>query len=152
PAVRVPSCNLAIRRGDFERLGGFTEELRAGEDTALSGNASKLWPEGLWFVPEMRVRHEGRAGLSVFLAHQLWFGHSRGTLRTAPPPRQQRLAARSIMLPAVVLKRLGYILGRSAAWHPGGLPRALLLSPLLVAGLSAYALGLRRGLLQAPAP
>jgi glycosyltransferase involved in cell wall biosynthesis len=149
PATKFPSCNLAMRRADFDALGGFPEELPAAEDTRLAQAAVRLWPDGLHFVPGMRVRHLGRTTLRQFLAHHAWFGYHRGLLGLDLTPRQKGLAARTVMLPAVVFWRLRYILGRTRAWNAGGLPRALLLSPLLVAGLSAYAIGLRLGLLEA---
>ncbi len=152
PAARFPSCNFAIRRSDFDTLGGFAEHLRAGEDVGFSRAASSRWPQGLRFVPRMRVRHLGRTQLRRYLAHQAWFGYSRGVLGNDLRPMQRRLAAHAIMLPGVVLKRLSYILGRTAAWHPRGLLRALALSPLLMVGLCAYAVGLRRGLRGAPEP
>jgi glycosyltransferase involved in cell wall biosynthesis len=151
PATRLPSCNFAIRRSDFDALGGFAD-IRAGEDTLLSRVALSRWPDGLRFLPAMRVRHLGRTGLQAFFAHQTWFGYSRGQLRNDLTVRQQRVAASLVMLPAVVVKRLSYILGRTAMWDPRRLPRAFGLSPLLVAGLVAYAIGLRRGLRGGPEP
>jgi glycosyltransferase involved in cell wall biosynthesis len=150
-ATRLPSCNLGIRRADFDALGGFAE-VAAAEDILFSQVALSRWPDGFRFLPAMRVRHLGRTELQAFLTHQTWFGYSRGRLRNDLTPRQQRLAASPVMLPAVVAKRLGYILGRTAAWNPRGLARAVGLSPLLIMGLSAYAIGLRRGLRGGPAP
>lgn len=145
PAARLPSCNLGIRRADFDTLGGF-QDVQAAEDVLLSRAALDRWPGGLRFLPGMRVRHLGRPRLKAYFAHQAWFGFSRGRLRNDLTPRQQRLAASALVLPAVVAKRLGYILGRTAAWNPRGLGRAVGLSPWLIAGLVAYAIGLRRGL------
>jgi GT2 family glycosyltransferase len=148
-ATKFPSCNLAVRRADFEAVGGFPEQLPAAEDTRLTEAAARKWPDGLRFVPDMRVRHLGRTEFREFLAHHAWFGYHRGLLRLDLTQRQQQLAARALMLPAVVFWRLRFILGRIRAWNSEGLVRAILLSPLLIAGLSAYAVGLRRGLLEA---
>jgi glycosyltransferase involved in cell wall biosynthesis len=149
PASKFASCNLAVRRADFEAIGGFPEQPPAAEDTRFTQAAAKRWPGGLCFAPGMRVRHRGRTGWRAFLAHQDWLGYYRGLLGLDLTKRQQRLAGRAVLVPAVVLWRLRFILGRTQAWNSGGLLRALLLSPLLIAGLSAYALGLRRGLLDA---
>src|SRR5262245_44923981 len=51
PAVRFPSCNFAIRRTDFDALGGFPEQLQSGEDTVLSSRARTAWPQSLRYVP-----------------------------------------------------------------------------------------------------
>lgn len=152
PVTRSPSCNLAIRRADFDALGGFPEGLRMGEDTVFSAAAVCRWPTGVRFVWAMQVRHEGRTKLRDFLAHQVWFGYARGILGTDLTPNQQRLAAHAFMVPAVVVKRLSYILGRTMRWHPAGWPRALALTPMLGLGLCAFAIGLRRGLLRAGEP
>jgi hypothetical protein len=151
-ATKFPSCNLAMRRADFEALGGFPDQLPVGEDTLLTEAAARRWPDGLRFIPAMRVRHLGRTKLGGFLAHQAWFGYHRGLLGLGLTPTQRRLARHAIMLPAVVLRRWTYILGRTAVWHAGGLPQVLLLSPLVAAGLAAYAAGLRRGLRRAEEP
>jgi glycosyltransferase involved in cell wall biosynthesis len=151
PIDRFPACNLAVRRADFEALGAFPEDAALGEDTRFSGTALSRWPDGLRFVPSMRVRHAGRTSPRAFLAHQVALGYARGILRTDLTPIQQRLAAHAVMAPAVALKRLSYILGRTWRWHPGGVPAALVLTPLLFLGLLAFALGLRRALRGGPA-
>lgn len=146
PAVRFPGCSLAVRRADFDALGGFPEELRMGEDTQFSAAALARWPHGLHFSRAMRVRHQGRTGLRALIEHQAWLGYARGLLRTDLTPREQRLASHAVMAPAVVLKRLSYILGRTLRWRPAGVPVAVALTPLLALGLLAFAAGLRRGL------
>lgn len=151
-ATKFPACNLGLRSTDFETLGGFPEELAGGEDTVLTRAALIRWPDGLRFVPAMRVRHLGRTKFDAFLVHQTWFGYYRGILGTDLTPGQRRLAAHAAVMPAVVLKRLSYVLRRTIQWHPLGLPRALALSPLLLAGLWAYAGGLRRGLRRSREP
>jgi glycosyltransferase involved in cell wall biosynthesis len=152
PVTKSPSCNLAIRRTDFDALGGFSEDLRIGEDTVFSATALERWPTGSRFVKTMQVRHQGRTELRAYLAHQMTFGYARGVLGSDLTQRQRRLAAHALMLPAVVLKRLSYILGRTMRWNPARWPRAVVLTPLLTLGLCAYAIGLRRGLLGADEP
>ena len=146
PAIRFPGCNLALRRADFEALGGFPEQLRMGEDTRFSAAALARWPLGLHFVRGMRVRHHGRGSFRALVEHQSGLGYARGLLRTDLTTAQQRLAIQAVAAPAVVLKRLSYILGRTARWRAGGFLTAVALTPLLVLGLFAFASGLRRGL------
>ena len=146
PARYFPSCNMAVRRDAFEAVGGFPEvDLSAGEDTSLCNRFLRRWPEGLRFAQGMRVRHDGRTGLGEFFSHQSAFGHVRGSLGLHMTERQRRWGARSVTLPAVVLKRLSYIAGRTLRFDPAGLPRLVILLPLIVPGLTAWALGFRRG-------
>lgn len=147
PATHFPGCNLAIRRADFETLGGFPAvRLPAGEDGAFSSIARERHPDGLRFIRGMAVRHRGRTGLRQFLRHQERFGYCRGVLGLSLDPRYQRLAARPLMTAPVAMKRLAFILGRGLAWDSGLLVRTLLLLPLVVPGLIAWAIGFRRGL------
>jgi hypothetical protein len=97
------------------------------------------------FVPTMRIRHAGRRTLAALWRHQQTFGHVRGLRGHMLTPSQRRACAHLGLLPAVMAKRVGYIARRSAQYRPRTLLRVLLLSPLLMVGLLAYALGLRRG-------
>ncbi|MGH7631853.1 MAG: glycosyltransferase [Gemmatimonadales bacterium] len=146
PVTKFPGCSLAIRRTDFEALGGFPEQLRMGEDTRFSTAALARWPGGLHFARAMRARHRGRTGLRDFITHQTWLGYARGLLGSDLAPSQRRLAEHAVMAPAVALKRLSYILGCTLRWHPTRVPAAVALTPLLAMGLLGYAVGLRRGL------
>jgi glycosyltransferase involved in cell wall biosynthesis len=148
-----PACNMAVRRDAFEAVGGFPEvSLAAGEDTSLCNRFLSRWPAGLRFVRAMQVSHDGRTGLGAFLAHQVSFGYARGSLGLHLTERQRRWGARAPALPAVVLKRLSYVAGRSLRFDPAGVPKMLLLLPLLVPGLTAWALGFRRGCRASAAP
>jgi glycosyltransferase involved in cell wall biosynthesis len=146
PAIYFPACNMAVRRDAFDAVGGFPEvDLSAGEDTSLCNRFLDRWPRGLRFVGAMRVRHDGRTSLGALFRHQSSFGYVRGTLGLHLTERQRRWGARAVALPAVVLKRLGYLTGRTLRFDPAGIPRMVLLLPLILAGLGAWALGFRRG-------
>ncbi|HET7599216.1 MAG TPA: glycosyltransferase [Gemmatimonadales bacterium] len=147
PARYFPGCNLMIRTADFAALGGFpAPAVGMGEDVLLTGLALVRWPGGLRFVRAAQVRHEGRRQLGAMLRHQAGFGYARGLLGLHLSPLQLRAGAYAAAIPAVMLKRLGYILGRTARWHPARLPRLLLFFPVVAAGLAAWAVGFRRGL------
>jgi glycosyltransferase involved in cell wall biosynthesis len=146
-ASHFPGGNLAIRRADFEALGGFPPvHLPAGEDGAFCGLVRQRHPDTLRFVRAMAVRHEGRTGFGEFLRHHERFGYCRAALDLDLSPRQRRLAAWPLMTGPVAVKRLGFIFGRGVAWDVGQLLRSLLLTPVLAAGLVAWAAGFRRGL------
>lgn len=150
PAHLFAGCNLAVRRDDFARIGGFrhTGPEAAGEDVSFCLRATELWPGALRFVPAMRIRHAGRRGFAAFLRHHHSFGRVRGAGRLLLKPAHARLGRLIVLVPAVVARRLLYILARVARWRPTALPLTLGLMPLLVAGLTAWALGFREGLRQ----
>ena len=148
-----PACNMAVRREAFAAVGGFPEfDLGANEDTSLCNRFLRRWPDGLRFVRAMRVSHHGRTGLGEFFKHQSGFGYARGSLGLHLTERQRRWGARAAMLPAVVLKRLSYLAGRTLRFDPAGVPRMVLLLPLILPGLTAWALGFRRGCRASAAP
>lgn len=151
-AAYFPGCNMAMRKADFLAVGGFPDTgMPAGEDTLLCVAASERWPgeDGVRFVPDMRVRHRGRSDLSGFLAHQEFFGYCRGTVGMRVPAWQRAWGRRWWMVPAVTGKRYVYMLQRTAQWHPAGLAKAAALSPLVVWGMFRFAVGFRRGCLEA---
>jgi hypothetical protein len=102
------------------------------------------------FDPAVRVAHRGRAGLSAFLQHHEGFGFARGWLRYRLPPIAARLGGRAWFGPAVVARRLGFVLVAAARTGPLTLVRSVVLLPLLVLGLGAWAVGFKRGM-RAPA-
>lgn len=147
-ATHFPGCNLAIRHADFGLLGRFPEK-GLGEDIEFCRRAVEREPEGLVFVPEMVVRHLGRTGFRAMLVHHHTFGLWRGRLQLRIGKLQARLGVFRSTIPLFALWRFLFILRRTAAWNPRGLPAFVLLSPLLLAGLVAWAIGFRRGLLLA---
>jgi GT2 family glycosyltransferase len=137
---------MAVRREAFAAVGGFPEvDVTAGEDTALCDRFLQRWPAGLRFVRRMRVRHDGRRTLGELARHQWAFGYVRGVLGLHLSENYRRWGARAVTLPAVVLKRLAYIAGRTIRFDPAATPRAIVLLPVILVGLMAWALGFRRG-------
>jgi GT2 family glycosyltransferase len=151
PARYFPGCNLAMRRADFERVGGFPDViLPAGEDTSFCAAVLSHWPDGLHFTRAMRVRHAGRTTFAAFLDHHATFGYCRGALDLHLAPWHRRWGSHRWMTPSVAAKRLGYILGRGLQWDWGQLARTLLLLPIVLPGLFAWASGFRRGVRATP--
>jgi glycosyltransferase involved in cell wall biosynthesis len=147
PARYFPGCNLAIRRDDFYSVGGFPAiTLPSGEDTSFCSAVSARWPEGLSFTRRMQVRHAGRTTLRAFLEHHSTFGYCRSALDLHLAPWHRRWGRVRAMGAAIAAKRLSYILGRGLQWDGAQLARALVLLPILVAGLIAWTAGFRRGL------
>ncbi|MDJ1008232.1 MAG: glycosyltransferase [Paracoccaceae bacterium] len=148
PLHMAPSCNFAVRAGDFRRLDGFRHRdgLSTGEDVDFCERALAIWPDGIRFCPGMAVRHAGRRTLLAMIRHHHGFGYSRGRLRLLLTDRQARLARIGALMPAVVLRRLVYIIGRVARLSPSRLPVTIAVLPLATIGAAAWAVGFRRGL------
>ena len=144
PARLLPSCNLAIRRADFDAIGGFAP-FAAGEDVLLCVAAAERWGEPFLFEPGMRIRHFGRTRLADFCRHQELFGRTRGAHGLELTPAQRRLGRYAIAAPAVGAKRLAFLLGRSWSAGPATLVSTLVLLPWLILGLVAWCAGFRRG-------
>ncbi|HEY7529363.1 MAG TPA: glycosyltransferase [Gemmatimonadota bacterium] len=162
PIEHLPACNLVVRREAFDAAGGFPSmpsrsgrgtrrvSFVAGEDTLLCQLAIARWPGGVRFDPAVRVAHRGRSGLAAFVRHQEGFGFARGWLRHRLPPMAARHGGRAWFGPAVVARRLGFVLRAAARTGPSALARSILLLPLLVFGLCAWAIGFRRGMRTPP--
>lgn len=145
-ASLLPSCNMAIARAHFDALQGFPSvTLPAGEDVLFCNQAARRWAGQLLFVPEMRVRHFGRTGLRQLWNHQELFGFVRAYYGLELNFEYRRLGQLALMLPAVALKRLSYLVYRTARWDPLSLFQIALLLPLLLYGLAAWCAGFRRG-------
>lgn len=147
----VPACNMAMRRQDFMELGGFEHRGQAsGEDVLLTSAVTRRWPAGLVFVPAMRVAHLGRRRVGDMLRHHHAFGYARGALGLHLTERHRRWGTWAVLIPAVVIKRLMYIVGHGVRYGRTSTARVVLTLPLLVSGVLAWAIGFRRGLRAAP--
>jgi len=151
PSRKFPGCNLAVDRAAFQEAGAFDENLRIGEDTALSIALSSAWPTKSRFVPEMRVRHSGRRTLRELCAHHEVFGFNRGLSGRELKPRHRRQGRSRLFLAAAVAGRATRMLLRSARWDPRRLPKVVMMMPLWLTGLVAWSHGFRRGCLAAAA-
>jgi hypothetical protein len=145
PERRVPlrhaaGCNLLIRRGTFERVGGFPEDLWPGEDTVLSAPFAARG--ALRFAPRAQVRHLNRVGRREVLAHQRRLGASwvHACARVSLPGR--RLAT-SALAPAAVAGRL-WSLSRQVSRQPGSSRRMARHGPRVAVGLAAWGAGMFR--------
>ena len=69
-APELPSCNLVVKRGVFEKVGGFDESIYSGEDAKLCFQIRALGLRVL-YRPDVVVFHHRRA---LFLPHarQVW--------------------------------------------------------------------------------
>lgn len=140
----APSCNLAVRRSAFLEIGGFPD-VQPGEDTILTARLAEHFPHRTLFNPMMIVRHHGRTGFREFLRHQRDFGFGRGLHCLNLTPRQQTLCRHRLIACAAAIRRYFYLMRRTAQWKPFSAPSFILLTPLFLAGLAAWAQGLQSG-------
>jgi len=61
-----PSCNLAVRKSDFERVGGFDTRYWPGEDTILCRKIRKDLGKKIVYDPDASVYHHRR---ELFVPH-----------------------------------------------------------------------------------
>ena len=138
PLVHAVTCNLLVRRSALVRDGGFPEDLWPGEDTVLTFRLASAGRLGL--APDARVAHLNRTGFRDFLRHQRRLGRSFAGVCAAVDFPHRRLA-RPAFAPLAFLLRLG-ALGRRLLPHPRQALGAVLVFPLLLAGLAAWSAGL----------
>lgn len=144
-ASHLPGCNVALRRIELEELGGFPEDEAVGEDTLLTEEAAARWPREVRFVSGMRVRHAGRGRLREFWRHQRAFGFARSRLALRLSSTERRLGRYWWGAGWLALKRLAYFHVRTAQWNRRRLMRLWILTPVVLLGLAAWSVGLRRG-------
>jgi mycofactocin system glycosyltransferase len=87
----VPSCNLLVRRSNYEELGGLREDLLVGEDVDFCW---RLRARGAYLVytPEGLVRHKHRDRLGAMLRRRAEYGTSEATLYLLHPDKRKRFA------------------------------------------------------------
>ena len=147
-------CNLAVRRVEFERLGGFDEWLYPNEENAFLDRLAK---EGrsLWYDPDLLVYRYPRGTVAAFLVMFFRYGRGRGEQVRRHPGWGSVLN----FAPALFVLWLAVLAGLGAAFGSWGeswrspITWPLWLYAALLASLSlkiAYSLGIVAGVLAAP--
>lgn len=132
----LSASNLLVRRTDFDRGGGFPEELGMSEDTEFSRRIGS----GLFFEPAARIEHLHRSRWSEMVSHLWKLGYWSAVYRVgagATGSGLKRLPPAALFLPPVRLIRILKRVGAPAVPY----------FPLLLAALVWWALGFRRGLM-----
>jgi len=141
-----PTCNCLIERTLFEEMGGFPTEWRIGEDGIFKTRLAQKFGATVYFCSDLRVSHAGRGTIRGFVAHQKALGYYRGLLgNRLSRPYYRSLGRWWIMVVPVVLKRFSYLIGRFWKWDHRALAGLLVLWPLVLVGLFAWATGFRSG-------
>jgi glycosyltransferase involved in cell wall biosynthesis len=144
PIKHIPGANIIVSKETYFSTVGFPS-MNSGDDVTLTMSYNQLHRDPIYYSPDLRVRHIGRRSLRHYLLHQHSFGKVRGEMGLFLTKRQIKFGARYWMFPAVVLKRYFYIITRSLKYDLTRFLRDVLLSPLLLLGLMAYAVGFQTG-------
>lgn len=80
----VPTATLVVRRGDLDRLGGFDESLRVGEDVDLVWRLADAG-RSVRYEPSVVVTHRNRAGWLAFARQRRQYGSSSALLEQRHP-------------------------------------------------------------------
>ncbi|MGB6066422.1 MAG: mycofactocin biosynthesis glycosyltransferase MftF [Desulfomonilaceae bacterium] len=93
----IPSCNFAVRRDLFSKVGGFNEALEVGEDVDLCWRIIDT-NSSIEFRPSARVLHRHRNRLKAFCVRRFEYGTSEPLLQALHPERRKTFA----LMPAAV--------------------------------------------------
>ena len=128
--------NVALRREDFERIGGFDETFTfASEDRDLSDRALAAGLK-LLYEPEAVVHHAHDLGLRDFLRQHFQYGQGAAHFHSRRRARRRN---------RVRLERPAFYFGMLTSAYRSGSPEPFIGSLLLVASQSASLLGAIRG-------
>ena len=146
PIRTAATCSMAISRRAFERYGQFVGGTYCS-DTVFAWRASAAGFPPL-FEPRMRVRHYGIQSFTAFLAKRLWHGRAFARVRVAEQAFSlSRRLAYALAWPALTF----YLFGRStreALCRPAYRRRFVMVSPLVLTGMAAWAAGEAAGYLR----
>jgi cellulose synthase/poly-beta-1,6-N-acetylglucosamine synthase-like glycosyltransferase len=134
------TCNLLVRRSAFAAEGGFLEGVWPGEDTILTFGIARRGR--LAYAPHARVRHVNRTTAAEFLRHQRRLGSAFVAVCSEVPFPYGVFADARLWPLAVALR--SWAIAKRLAWEPAQAVRGLLVAPVLLLGLLAWASGLGR--------
>jgi glycosyltransferase involved in cell wall biosynthesis len=121
-----PTCNLIVRREDFDAVGGFDCRYWPGEDTALCEKIAVRLGKKIIYDPDVTVFHHRRALFGPHLAQIKRYAVHRGYFVKRFPRTSRRLA---FFLPSIWM--LVLLLG----WIPGLFSPVLFIPYAAVVGL-----------------
>ena len=135
----MPTCNFMIAKKVFEEVGGFREDLLAGEDTLFCYAAGRKYQ--LLFEPAMLIAHTNRETFKDFFRHHRTFGHHSALVRKTADLSGKSLARYPFLALTAPLVRSARITGRMIRYNRTSLRPFLLSSPLIVMGTIAWSYG-----------
>ena len=134
------TCNLLVPKEVWADLGPFPEDMEGGEDTVLTGRA---FTDGIFvFCGEAQVTHMNRKGIVEVLAHLTAMGRFQTRMARRTWVKFGFLLRHSYLAPVAALGRVVSVYARVFGWARELTVRSVLLAPLIVLGLGAWAWGL----------
>jgi glycosyltransferase involved in cell wall biosynthesis len=125
-----PTCNLVVRKDDFDAVGGFGCKFWPGEDTVLCEKLAEKLGKKIAYDPDVIVYHHRRPLFRAHLAQIRRYAMHRGYFVKRFPRTSRR--------PAFFLPSL-WTLFIALGWVPGIFCAALLVPYAAVVGLYAVA-------------
>lgn len=135
----MPTCNLFCKKEVFGKIGGFSPDLLAGEDTLFNYKAIKEFK--LLFNPNIKIAHHNRESFSKFVKHHYNFGQHSARLRkkiNLPGSFLAKYSVLALMVPFVKLARISF---RMVRWNRFMLPEFILSFPLVFVGAMVWGWG-----------
>ena len=86
-----PTCNLLVRRSDFDQVGGFHSEFWPGEDTVLCHKLTQDLGKRIVYVPTVAVSHHRRPVYRAHLRQVYSYARHRGFFARKFPETSLRL-------------------------------------------------------------
>ena len=133
-----PSGNVSYRREIFDHV-TFAEDLATGEDTLFHWTLSAAYR--CCFDGSIVVSHTNRTKLTDYLTYQTKLGLGAALVRQRGNQRGRFLVRYPILAFLTPFYRLAILFARILRDTPRYLPPALLVSPLILLGGVAWALG-----------
>jgi GT2 family glycosyltransferase len=152
----VCSASMGVTRQAFERVKGFSEELRSGEDIDFCYRLAKLGFTTV-YQPSVKVRHNhGRTHFATLMRYSYFYGRVKGLYvkrRHREMSRRNRLLSRFqhpvLYLLAILPVSVG-ITSTIVRKNVREYPRVLLYAPFIFLAKVAYHAGIWRWLLKGP--
>lgn len=144
--THFPGTNFVIRKALFDKIGGFPNHLKVGEDVIFSQQAIKLAEGKICFNKNLIVKHKGRNTWPEFKAHQKVFGYYRGLLNLKIISPRILKKHDIIYSGYFALKRFIYIYFRTIQWNSKAILILIIYSPIIVLGLFYWTIGFYNGI------
>jgi GT2 family glycosyltransferase len=135
----MPTCNFIITKTAFRKVGGFREDIIAGEDTLFCYAARRDYR--LLFEPQLSVQHSNRETWKEFIQHHQSFGQHSAYVRKQADIPGKSLVRNPLLAVLAPLARTLRISGRMLRYNLWYLPVFITSSPLLFWGTLAWSYG-----------
>ncbi len=139
----MPTCNFIITREAFQNVGGFREDIIAGEDTLFCYAAARR--HRLLFDPTVQVWHTNRELWKKFIIHHETFGKHSAYVRKYYDLSGSIFVKYPVLAVAASVGR-GIRIGiRMLRYNWQALPQCILSGPFILMGVIMWGYGFMKG-------